>query len=528
MPIKSLATHLKAVFMSDFKELRLILGDQLNRQHSWFATPNSSVLFCMMEVRSETAYVLHHKQKILGFFAAMRAFAEELLSLGHQVRYVAISDEKNTHDFIQNIALILKENTDIQSIRIQEPDEYRLNDYFHQQLPTLAIPFQIDSSEHFLTHRMEVAELFSGKKSFLMERFYQHMRKKWNVLMDADQPMGGKWNFDASNRKKLPKEVQAPPALLFQHDLTALEQELENQGIPSFGNGHAQSFYWPINRQESLQLLNYFCEWLLPHFGDYQDAMRPNDWSLFHSRLSFALNTKMLHPLEVIQKAEDTWRKQQSAIALHQVEGFIRQILGWREYVRGIYWAKMPEYASMNALELHGRLPSWYWTGKTQMACLRDSIAQSLDKAYAHHIQRLMVTGNFALLLGVHPDAVDAWYLGIYIDAIEWVEMPNTRGMSQFADGGIMATKPYVSSANYLQKMSSYCANCVYDPKLRYGPKACPFNSLYWDFFLQHQDKLRSNPRIGMAYRNLDKMSDAEKESIIQQAAWVREHIEEI
>lgn len=528
MPIRFLATHLKAASMSDFKELRLILGDQLSRQHSWLSTQNPSILYCMMEVRSESEYVRHHVQKILGFFAAMRAFAEELRMQGHQLHYVKISDAENTQDFIHNIEKILGAHPSIHSIRIQEPDEYRLDEYFRQRLPALSIPFHIDSSEHFLTHRREVAECFAGKKTFLMERFYQYMRKKWEVLMDGDQPIGGQWNYDAANRKKLPPEVLAPPALLFQHDLSALEEELKEQGIPSFGISHATSFYWPINRMESLELLDYFCDRLLPHFGDYQDAMRPNDWSLFHSRLSFALNVKMLHPLEVIQKAEETWRKRPNSIALHQVEGFIRQILGWREYVRGIYWAKMPAYGTMNALELQGELPSWYWTGKTQMACLGDAISQSLDKAYAHHIQRLMVTGNFALLLGVHPDAVDAWYLGIYIDAIEWVEMPNTRGMSQFADGGIMATKPYVSSANYLQKMSSYCATCSYDPKLRHGPKACPFNSLYWDFFLQHENKLRSNPRIGMAYRNLDKMAPDEKERILQQAAWVREHIEEL
>ncbi len=256
--------------------------------------------------------------------------------------------------------------------------------------------------------------------------------------------------------------------------------------------------------------------------------MTPGGWSLYHSRISFALNCKMLTPLEVIRRVESEYRKRKDEIDISQAEGFIRQILGWREYVRGIYWARMPEYAQHNFFDHQRALPEWFWTGDTKMACLSDAINQSLERAYAHHIQRLMLTGNFALLLGTHPDAVDAWYLGIYMDAIEWVEMPNARGMSQFADGGVMATKPYVSSANYIHKMSDHCRSCRYDPKVKTGPDACPFNALYWDFFDRNASVLRKNPRIGMAYRNLDRMDPTQRASLFEHAEWIRNNIDRL
>ena len=278
-------------------------------------------------------------------------------------------------------------------------------------------------------------------------------------------------------------------------------------------------FDWPVTRDESLQLLQHFLEVRFASFGTYQDAMTTNDHWLFHSRLSFAMNTKMIGPLEIVKAAEAYWYEHQDEVDIAQAEGFIRQIIGWREYMRGIYWAKMPDYAAMNYFGHTESLPAWYWTGNTKMTCLSHAINQSLDVAYAHHIQRLMVTGNFALLLGAHPDEVDQWYLGIYMDAIEWVEITNTRGMSQFADGGIVGTKPYVSSANYIYKMSDYCGQCAYDRKKKYGAGACPFNSLYWDFYDRHRDKLGSNPRIGMMYRVWDKNNSEEKARILAQAA---------
>jgi deoxyribodipyrimidine photolyase-related protein len=265
-------------------------------------------------------------------------------------------------------------------------------------------------------------------------------------------------------------------------------------------------------------MLAHFCEHALPAFGTYQDAMLKTHWTLFHSRLSFSMNVKMLHPLEVVSAAVNEWKKRPEEISLPQIEGFVRQIVGWREYMRGVYWAHMPDYASKNYFNHTEKLPNWFWTGETKMNCLQKTIQQSLTKAYAHHIQRLMITGNFALLAGVAPDEVDAWYLGIYIDAFEWVEITNTRGMSQFADGGLVGTKPYVSSANYIDKMSDYCSGCFYDKKVKHGPKACPFNSLYWHFYARNKDKLERNPRIGMMYRTWEKMDSTEKDKILNQA----------
>jgi deoxyribodipyrimidine photolyase-related protein len=267
-----------------------------------------------------------------------------------------------------------------------------------------------------------------------------------------------------------------------------------------------------------LELLDFFVEHCLPFLGTFQDAMQQNQWSIYHSRLSFSMNTKMISPKEVIDAAIQSWEKNPSEISLNQLEGFVRQILGWREYMRGIYWAKMPDYSTLNFFENTAPLPDWFWTGKTKMNCLSQAINQSLDFAYAHHIQRLMITGNFALLAGVNPDEVDAWYLGIYIDALDWVEITNTRGMSQFADGGIVGTKPYVSSATYIDKMSNYCGNCHYKKELKIGEKACPFNSLYWNFYDRNEAKLSNNPRIGMMYNVWRKMEQSQKTALLHQA----------
>lgn len=336
--------------------------------------------------------------------------------------------------------------------------------------------------------------------------------------MLGNEPVGGAWNYDAENRHKYMGKEAIPPPLLFNKDVRSIEKEIQVSGIKTIGSVDAKNFSWPVTRKESLQLLRYFIEHALPWFGRYQDAMVRNAWLMFHSKLSFSLNTKMLHPLEVIQEAEEAWRNDPQRYPLASVEGFIRQILGWREYVRGIYWMHMPEYATLNYFEHQRTLPAFYWTGETNMECMKQAIQGSLHHAYAHHIQRLMVTGAFALLAGVHPDEVDAWYLGIYADAVEWVEMPNTRGMSQFADGGIMGTKPYAGSANYMHKMSDYCTSCYYNKSLKYGERACPFNSLYWHFYHRHRDKLYNNPRIGMMYKTWDRFSEEEQNKILKQA----------
>ncbi len=324
--------------------------------------------------------------------------------------------------------------------------------------------------------------------------------------------------------KKMPPGQAIPDLPSFNRDVQDLVAMLENEKVQTIGEICADSFDWPLTRAECLEVLEDFLRNRLTLFGAYQDAMTTRDTLLFHSRLSFGLNTKMIHPLELVQSVEKYWQSHPE-IELASVEGFIRQIIGWREYMRGIYWHTMPDYSKMNYFDHQQPLPEWYWNGKTNMKCLQHAISQSLEQAYAHHIQRLMVTGNFSLLLGVHPDEVDRWYLGIYMDAIEWVEITNTRGMSQFADGGIVGTKPYVATANYMHKMSDYCTQCTYDRKKKYGEDACPFNSLYWDFYDRHRNKLERNPRIGMMYRQWDKVSPEEKEKIISRANYCKKTV---
>ena len=346
------------------------------------------------------------------------------------------------------------------------------------------------------------------------------MRKKHQILIENDdKPLGGKWNYDASNRKKLPKDLTVISPKLYAKDVSEIHSLILKMEIKTIGNVDEKSFIWPTNREESTDLLEFFIVNCLPYFGDFQDAMAKNLWSIYHSRLSFALNCKMLSPKEVIDEILSYWEHNRSEIDISQVEGFIRQILGWREYMRGIYWAKMPEYEKVNQLSHDNKLPEFYWTGKTKMNCLQDTIQQSLDYAYAHHIQRLMVTGNFALLAGINPAEVDQWYLGIYIDAIQWVELPNTRGMSQYADGGLIATKPYVSSANYINKMSNYCQKCHYNSSEKIGDKACPFNSLYWNFIDRHIDLWKKNQRMGIIVANWEKQDPDQKTAVLKQAA---------
>lgn len=361
-----------------------------------------------------------------------------------------------------------------------------------------------------------------------MESFYHMMRKKHNILMQGDKPLTGKWNYDGENRKKLPAAHKPTSPLVFNNNVSKIAAEINKTNIKTIGTIDPKNFVWPTTREQSLELLDFFVRECLSLFGSYQDTMTPNEWSLYHSRISFSMNIKLISPLEVINRAIKEWENRPEEIAYNQLEGFVRQIIGWREYMRGIYWNKMPDYATMNYFNNENKLPNWFWTGKTKMNCLKDAINQSLNFGYAHHIQRLMVTGNFALLAGVHPDEVDAWYLGIYIDAIEWVEITNTRGMSQFADGGIVGTKPYVSSASYIDKMSHYCGSCFYKKAVKKGEKACPFNSLYWNFYDKNEDKLGKNPRIGMMYNVWRKMKPDDKAALLQQADYYLKNINDL
>ena len=509
------------------KKLRLILGDQLNHKHSWYDEVDNDVTYCLFEMRQETDYVTHHIQKVVAFFAAMRAFAAHLTDEGHQVIYYQIDHEHNQQTLDGNLNhLINKLDTEI--LEYQLPDEYRLDQQMIAICDSLTISSQSYDTEHFLTARDDVATFFEGKKSFLMESFYRSMRKKYNILMDGDKPLTDKWNYDADNRKKLKAKQEVVAAKVFPTDVSPIHEAIQSAGIETIGRIDAEAFIWPVTRDKSLELLEFFATNCLELFGKFQDAMHVDHWSIYHCRLSFSINTKILHPMEVIDRVLQEWKNHQETIHISTVEGFIRQILGWREYMRGIYWMKMPSYASLNFFEYQRKLPSWYWTGKTKMNCLAHAIGQSLDYAYAHHIQRLMITGNFALLAGIDPDAVDSWYLGIYIDAIEWVEITNTRGMSQYADGGIVGSKPYVSSANYVNKMSNYCKGCHYNHKEKIGDKACPFNSLYWNFYDAHRDKLSKNARVSMMYRVWDKFPRDQQVAILQQADFHLKNIENL
>lgn len=541
-PVFSFASHANSLGAAH--TIRLILGDQLNAAHSWYQQSDDSVLYVIAELKQETDYCVHHIQKICAFFAAMGEFANALQAAGHRVLHLTLDDTAPLQDLPALLAAIAQQ-TSASVVQFQRPDEWRLQ----QQLCALVADkrfaqwqVQVVETEHFLVNWEELPQYFEVNKAQRMEFFYRAMRKRYNILMEAGKPEGGKWNYDQDNRKSFKaNELAAIPAPFEYHnDVADIVRRLQRHNVKTIGRltpeateaqqlslmaepqvSEAQTIAWPVTRSQSVRLLQHFCEVCLPNFGKYQDAMTCNSsakWSLYHSRLSFSLNSKMLHPMQVIEAAIAAYRARPEQISLAQVEGFVRQILGWREFVRGIYWANMPQYAEANMLSATRAVPSWFWTGETNMRCMQQAITQSLDYAYAHHIQRLMVTGNFALLAGLSPDEVDAWYLGIYIDAIEWVEMPNTRGMVLFADGGLLGSKPYAASGNYMNKMSDYCKNCAYSHKEKTGEGACPLNSMYWHFLHRHQEQLRQNPRMGIAYRQWDNVDADEQQARLQQA----------
>jgi len=504
------------------KHLKLILGDQLNPMHSWFERIDDDVVYVIAELHQEANYTKHHIQKITAFFAAMNDFARQLESEGHRVCYLTLDDTAKYQDLPELIkALVLTYNSEI--FTFQRPDEYRLRAQLSDISNQLNLPVYEVDSEHFLLPFEELPSHFAAATHVRMENFYRFMRKRFSILMNGIKPVGDAWNFDANNRQSFKKsDINfIPKPLVFETPADDYLQRIKKHNIQTIGFESA-SIAYPINRQQSLLLLDFFCKHQLANFGNFQDAMTaasPYAWSLYHSRLSFSLNCKMLSPMEVIQAALLAYENSEGKITLPQIEGFIRQILGWREYVRGMYWANMPNYAEQNFLSANRNLPDFFWNGNTKMHCLKSAISQSLEHAYAHHIQRLMITGNFALLAGIAPNQVDEWYLGIYIDAIEWVELPNTRSMALFADGGWIATKPYAASGNYVNKMSDYCKGCHYNVKEKVGPNACPLNSLYWNFIDKNYDKFASNHRMSFPVRNWDKMEQAKKSEIIEHAS---------
>ena len=511
--------------MTKYRELRLVLGDQLNASHSWFRKKDPGILYVIAEVHEEATYVPHHIQKVCAFFLAMKAFADALQQAGHQVLHLTLDNTREHRDF-PSLLGFLAEKYQVDLVSYQQPDEYRLLQQLSDWSRRTDVKTLCVDSEHFLLDWQSIPEWLPDNKQWRLEFFYRRMRKTHKVLMEGDAPAGGQWNYDKENRQALEKEQTVPVPLQFSHDITAIKKRIGKHNIKTIGSV-GNKLLWPCSRQESQQLLTHFISELLPQFGTYQDALSQEHWSIFHSRLSFSLNTKMLHPMEVIRAVESAYYERKE-ISISQAEGFIRQILGWREFVRAIYWQSMPGYESKDYFQAERQLPGFFWTGKTRMACMAKAIGQSLEYAYAHHIQRLMVTGNFCLLAGINPAQVHDWYLSIYIDALEWVEAPNTLGMALFADGGKLASKPYAAGGNYIHKMSDHCEQCHYSVKAKQGDNSCPFNSLYWHFLDRHQNRLGNNHRLRMIYRNWEKRDTREKQAVLDTAEYYLAHMEEL
>jgi deoxyribodipyrimidine photolyase-related protein len=496
--------------------LRIIFGDQLSQDLSALddLDPRRDVVL-MMEVMEENTYVRHHKQKIVLVLAAMRHFAKMLRERGVNVNYVHLDDPKNTGSFTNEIQRAVARHRPSRIV-LTEASEWRVREMAKSWDALTGIPVEIREDRRFFASRRRFAAWANRRRSWRMEHFYREMRREHNILMDGDRPEGGAWNFDLDNRKTLPAEVSLPERLRFTPD--SITCEVISLVADRFDNhfGTLDTFSWPVTRSQALEALQDFIVHTLPWFGDYQDSMMTGEVFLYHSLLAPSLNLGLLSPHEVCSAVENAWRS--GRVPINAAEGFIRQILGWREYVRGVYWTLMPNYAGSNELGAKRPLPDFYWTGETDMRCLREAIKSTRETAYSHHIQRLMITGNFALLAGISPREIERWYLAVYADAFEWVEMPNTLGMAVFADGGKMASKPYASSGSYINRMSDFCKGCVYDIKKKTGPNACPFNYLYWAFLIKNQSFLEKNPRMAIPYRTLGKWSSEKKAGYLSES----------
>lgn len=496
--------------------LRLILGDQLDPHIAALKDADKAAdLILMAEVMAEATYVRHHKKKIAFLFSAMRHFAAELEEKGYRVRYVTLDAEGNTGSLKGEVARALKSGT-FDKVVVTEPGEYRLKADIETWTDTFGLPVEIREDDRFICPHEDFRTWARGRQRLTMEYFYREMRRNTGLLMDGDKPVGGQWNYDKENRKPPREDLDFPKRA------TRIPDEITKDVLALVAGrfadhpGDLEPFGFAVTREEAMHERDAFLEKALPHFGDYQDAMVAGEPWLYHSVLSLYMNCGLLDPRDVCERAEQVYRDGHAP--LNAVEGFIRQILGWREYVRGLYWLKMPDYAGSNFLMAQRKLPDFYWTGETGMACLADAIGTTLKHAYAHHIQRLTITGAFALLAGLRPSEVEDWYLLVYADAYEWVELPNTHGMALFADGGLMATKPYAVSGSYINKMSNYCGSCTYNVKDKTGKKACPFNYLYWDFLARNEECLKGNHRLAMPYRTLEKMDPKQVEAMRAEA----------
>jgi deoxyribodipyrimidine photolyase-related protein len=516
--------------MTGVRTLVAVLGDQLDLNAAAFDgfDPALDVVW-MAEASEESTHVWSSKQRIAIFLAAMRHFAQALRAADRPLHYTRLDDPGNRGSLAAELQAAITTLAP-QRVVMTAPGDWRVWQSLKAVVESAGLALEICEDRHFYTTVRDFMAHAKGRKSLRLEYFYRELRQRHGVLMQDGppnaqakaQPIGGQWNFDADNREAfgragpgaLPERFTFAPDALTREVITLVNTRFAQHP------GTLDSFAWPVTREQALQALQRFIEQRLSLFGRFEDALWPGEPWLYHSQLSAALNLKLLNPREVVQAAEAAYHAGHAP--LQSAEGFIRQILGWREYVRGIYWTQMPGYAERNALDAQQELPAWYWTGQTDMACLRDAISQTLQYGYAHHIQRLMVTGLYALMLGVRPQQVHAWYLSVYVDAVEWVELPNTLGMSQYGDGGLMASKPYVATGKYIQRMGGPCAGCRYDPALREGERACPYTTLYWDFLMRHETLLSKNPRMALQVKNLARMSEPQRQNVAQRAAAIR------
>jgi len=496
------------------RPLVLILGDQFSLELASLRDLPGDAVVALCEVAAEGTYVPHHPQKIALILAAMRHFAAELRSRGLRVHYSALDDPDNLQALLPE-AERLASLYGCNEIRAVRPGEWRLWQAMKER-EAAALPWRLLEDDRFYTTPDDFAAWAAGRKSLRLEYFYREQRRRTGLLMEGDAPAGGRWNYDHDNREPLPDELEVPEPPRHGQDPTT--QAVMTLVDEHFGEhfGSLDGFHWPVTRRQALVDLHHFIIHLLPDFGRYQDAISDAEPFLYHSRLAAALNLGLLSPREVCEATEREYREGRAP--LNSAEGFIRQILGWREYVRGLYWTRMPDYKRGNALGADQALPACFWSGDTELRCVRRAIEMTRDNAYAHHIQRLMVTGNFALLCDVSPEALCDWYLAVYADACEWVELPNVLGMVLHADGGLMGSKPYCASGRYIDRMSDHCRHCRFDPKRVTGEGACPLNSLYWHFLERHAETLSANPRMKLIYGSLGRMNDDKRAVIRDQA----------
>ncbi|MCH8507036.1 MAG: cryptochrome/photolyase family protein [Ectothiorhodospiraceae bacterium] len=507
--------------------LILILGDQLSHNLTALTGADPAVdRLVMAEVHDEASYTRHHKKKLVLTFSAMRHFADELTSRGWHLHYHRYRPD-SVHQSLEEVVAEQVQRHRPERLITTECGEWRLHEQIAQWHQRLGIAVDILPDNRFLASKEQFAHWARGRKQLRMEYFYRDMRRQTGLLMTPEgKPEGGQWNFDAANRRKWTGKPPAPAP--YRQEPDAITQEvidLVNQHFPDHF-GTTDDFHFAVSAAAAEEALSHFIEFALPCFGDYQDAMSEQEDWLFHAILSPYLNCGLLDPLSVCEAAAGAWYRGQAP--LNAVEGFIRQIIGWREYVRGIYWLNMPEYARENRLGNQRALPWFYWSGETRMRCMHQAIDATHRNGYAHHIQRLMVTGNFALLAGVRPEEICDWDLAVYVDAYDWVELPNTLGMVMHADGGYLGSKPYAASGKYIQRMSDHCANCHYNVKTSTDDDACPFNALYWHFIDRHRDQFAGNPRMTMMYRNWERQKPEQREALIRRGDWLLAHIEEL